>query len=43
MYTKEKKQIQIQRLANIAKDIVSKRRIKLSGFIELATAIRHLS
>jgi len=44
IYTKKKENyIQIHRLINIAKDIVNKRRIKLSGFIELAIAIRHLS
>ncbi len=40
---KQKNQIEIHRLINIAKEIVNKRRIKLSGFIELAIAIRHLS
>jgi len=46
LYTRKKKQknqIEIHRLINIAKEIVNKRRIKLSGFIELAIAIRHLS
>jgi hypothetical protein len=36
-------QIEFHRFMNIAKEIVNKRRIKLSGFIELAIAIRHLS
>jgi hypothetical protein len=40
---REKNQIVIYRLINIANEIVNKRRIKLSGCIELAIAIRHLS
>jgi hypothetical protein len=49
VFTKEKKknefdnQKEIHRLINIANEIVNKRRIKLSGWMELAIAIRHLS
>ncbi len=38
-----KKEIQIYRLNNIAKEIINTERIKFIGFIELAIAIRHLS
>jgi len=44
IYNKKKQtQAQIYRFINIAKEIVNRSRIKLSGFIELAIAIRHFS
>ncbi len=47
VFTKKKNEFdnqkEIHRLINIANEIVNKRRIKLSGWMELAIAIRHLS
>jgi hypothetical protein len=43
IYNKKQTQAQIYRFINIAKEIVNRSRIKLSGFIELAIAIRHFS